>query len=123
MRLRSALFIILFAIAPLHEAAAWGAGGHSVIAEIAQRRLPPEVQRKIRDLLGGEISLASIAGWADHIALLRPNTLHWHFVNIPYDATGYDPKRDCQETPNGECVISAIARVRVTLADRSAPKP
>ena len=64
MKLRLGFLAALFAVVPLHQAASWGAGGHSVVAEIAQRRLAPDVMRKIRALLGGDISLASIAGWA-----------------------------------------------------------
>jgi hypothetical protein len=122
MTARAGLFAVLFALAPLDEAASWGASGHSVVAEIAQRRLHPEALRRIKKLLGGEVSLASIASWPDHLTLLRPNTVNWHFVNIPYDATGYVPARDCGETPKGDCVINAIARFRAVLADKWAPK-
>jgi hypothetical protein len=122
MRLRAALLSIVFALAPSQHAAAWGVGGHSVIAEIAQRRLPPEVRRAIRDLLVGDVSLASIAAWADHVALLIPSTAHWHFVNIPYDATGYDAERDCRQTEKGDCIINAIARAQAGLIDRSATR-
>jgi nuclease S1 len=73
-------------------------------------------------ILGGEISLASISNWADHIALLRPETVHWHFVNIPYDANAYDPQRDCPQTPRGDCIINAIARWKAVVADRAAAK-
>jgi hypothetical protein len=116
--LRAGLLTVLFAITPLSEAASWGASGHAIIAEIAQRRLHPQAVRKIRELLGGDVSLASVASWADELALLRPNTANWHFVNIPYDAVSYDPARDCKDTPRGDCVINAIARARSLLSDR-----
>jgi hypothetical protein len=112
----------LLACAPLNEAASWGASGHSIVAEIAQRRLEPDALRRIKELLGGEVSLASVANWADHVALLRPNTYNWHFVNIPYDATGYDAQRDCRPTPKGDCVIAAIARPRDALARASSSR-
>jgi hypothetical protein len=118
--LRIGVLATLLAAVPLHQAHSWGTGGHSVIAEIAQRRLAPDVLRRVRRLLGGEVSLASIAGWADQVALLRPDTVNWHFVNIPYDAKSYDPARDCRSTLRGDCVINAIARARATLKDRSA---
>jgi S1/P1 Nuclease len=121
-RLRLAFLGMLIAILSHHQASAWGTAGHSVVAEIAQRRLSPDVLRQVKDLLGGEVSLASEAAWADDVALARPETIRWHFVNIPYAATGYDPDRDCQETPKGDCVIKAIARFRTVLADRSMPK-
>jgi hypothetical protein len=122
MKLRAVLIVILFAMSPLQQAAAWGVSGHSIIAEIAQRRLAPRVQDKIHDLLGGEVSLASIASWADTIAVRRSDTVRWHFVNIPYEANGYDPDRDCQES-KGSCVINAITKFQAILADRSVPKP
>ncbi len=121
-KLRLAFLSMLMAILPQHQASAWGTAGHSVVAEIAQRRLSPDVLRQVKDLLGGDVSLASEAAWADDIALARPETIRWHFVNIPYAATGYDPDRDCQETPKGDCIIKAITRFRMVLADRSVPK-
>jgi hypothetical protein len=120
--LRAGLLTVLFAVIPLREAASWGASGHSIIAEIAQRRLHPQGVREIRELLGGDFSLASVASWADELSLLRPNTVNWHFVNIPYDAVSYDPERDCKDMPRGDCVIKAIARARSLLADRKASK-
>ena len=123
LRLRIGLSAIFLAIVPIEHAAGWGAAGHSVIAEIAQRRLAPDVLLRIKYLLGGEVSLASLAGWADQVALLRPGTFNWHFANIPYDATRYDLERDCQQTPKGDCVVNAIARFRAMLADRTAPTP
>jgi hypothetical protein len=122
MKIGTGLLTVFFAIAPLHQAASWGVSGHSIVAEIAQRRLAPDVLPKIRRLLGGEVSLASIASWADQVTLLRPHTINWHFVNIPYDATSYVAARDCKDTPKGDCVVNAIQRARATLADRSAPR-
>lgn len=112
----------LFALAPLDQALSWGSSGHSIIAEIAQRRLHPQVWVAIENLLGPQVSLASIASWADDLVQQRPDTAAWHFVNIPYDATDYVPSRDCAPTPKGDCVINAIARSRAALADRSAPQ-
>jgi hypothetical protein len=121
MKAGAVLLVAVFALAPVQEAAAWGASGHSIVAEIAQRRLHPRALRQVKKLLGGEKSLASIASWADDITLLRPNTANWHFVNIPYDADDYLPARDCPETAKGDCAINAIARSRAVLADARAP--
>jgi S1/P1 Nuclease len=119
---RAWLFALLLAVAQPQQAGAWGASGHAIVAEIAQRRLEPAVLKKIRVLLGGGRSLASIANWADTIALTRPETRNWHFVNIPVGATGYDPARDCGDTPSGDCIVNAIARSRATLANVRAPR-
>jgi hypothetical protein len=120
--MRAYLLAASLAVMPVQQAMAWGASGHSVVAEIAQRRLERRALHQIKYLLGGEVSLASIASWADDIEAQRSGTVNWHFVNIPYDATSYIPERDCRETPKGDCVINAIERSRATLADRSAPK-
>ena len=52
------------------EALAWGQEGHSIVAEIAQRRLSPEAARAAEQLLGRGHSLASIASWADDVRAL-----------------------------------------------------
>jgi hypothetical protein len=114
--------LALFAAAiSIQQAAAWGAAGHSIVAEIAQRRLTQEALRAVKSLLGGEVSLASVANWADTIAATRPETRNWHFVNIPIGAAGYDAARDCADGPHGDCVVNAIARFRAVLADAGAP--
>jgi S1/P1 Nuclease len=122
MRLRLALAVMLLGLALPHRALAWGASGHSIVAEIAQRHLEPAVLAKVKGLLGGEISLASIASWADDVRPHETATTNWHFVDIPYDAARFDPARDCQESDKGDCVINAIARLRKTLADASQSK-
>jgi hypothetical protein len=117
--LTACIFAASLCLAP--GARAWGQSGHSIIAEIAQRRLEPSALRKVKELLGGEVSLASVASWADGVRLIRPNTYNWHFVDIPYDATSYDPARDCKGTTKGDCVIAAIERFRKELGDPSRP--
>jgi hypothetical protein len=56
------------------HAFAWGQEGHSIIAEIAQRRLTPQAAAVIEQLLGKGHSLASISSWADDIRDQRPAT-------------------------------------------------
>jgi hypothetical protein len=109
---------ILLALASVEQAFGWGQEGHSIIAEIAERRLDAETLRKVRVLLGGEISMASIASWADDYRALHPETGGWHFVNIPLDKTAYDPARDCNPD-KGDCVVHAIGRFTAALSDCS----
>jgi nuclease S1 len=120
---RIGFLAVALAGVPLQPAAGWGTVGHSVIAEIAQRHLSADTLRQVKMILGGEISLASISNWADHVALLRPETVHWHFVNIPYDANAYEALRDCQQTARGDCIINAIERSKAVVAYRTAAKP
>jgi len=98
------------------QAFAWGPEGHSIVAEIAQRRLSPKAERMVKHLLGKGGSLSSIASWADNIRFFRPATANWHFVDIPLASTAYDPARDCKpDTKNGDCVIAELDRLRNDL--------
>jgi nuclease S1 len=100
---------------------AWGQEGHSIIAEIAARHLSATATDQIAALLGPNVSLASVASWADDIRDERPETYNWHFVDIPLNANDYDPKRDCADSGRGDCAIAEIERTRKTLLDKTAP--
>ena len=105
---------------------AWGQEGHSIVAEIAQRRLDESSLAKIRALLAAEapavdhpaVALSSIASWADDYRATHSDTASWHFVDIPDDRSTYDPDVDCK---SGACVVDAIARFKSVLADCSKP--
>jgi nuclease S1 len=118
----------LLCAAPLDEAGSWGQEGHSIVAEIAQRRLTPEALREVDRLLASDlnlpkhshVSLSSIASWADDYRSDQGHieTYNWHFVDIPYDRDTYDPLRDCSKDPvKGDCVINALARLVPELTD------
>lgn len=113
-----ALFFVLFFLPP--SLYAWGEKGHRLIAAIAERRLDPGARKEIGALLGDE-RLVSVAGWADRIREARPETGHWHFVNIPFGGARYDAKRDCALPKKGDCVIGAVERFRRVLSDRNRP--
>jgi hypothetical protein len=99
------------------QAAAWGQEGHSIVAEIAQRRLDSGILSKIKSLLGGEIALASLASFADDYRSQRDESRNWHFVNIPLERSTYEPDPDCKKDPKfGDCIINAIERARQVLA-------
>ncbi len=116
-RLRIALIAALLA-APLQAAFGWGGEGHSIVAEIAQRRLDPTARAAVADLLGG--SLASVASWADDVRDARPETYRWHFVDIPLSRSSYDAAKDCALDPRqGDCVVAELARLKTQL--RCAP--
>ncbi|VIO79236.1 hypothetical protein CI41S_68040 [Bradyrhizobium ivorense] len=114
--MRAALFFMLFALAGIQQAHAWGQEGHSIIAEIAQQRLDADTLRRVKALLGGELSMASVASWADDYRAGHAETGGWHLVNIPLGKSAYDPDRDCSKD---NCVIQAIARFRGVLSDCS----
>ena len=115
---------ILAALALLllqQPAFAWNEEGHSIVAELAQRRLTPTALTQVKQILGGEISLASISSWPDDIRDQRPETYNWHFVSIPLAEKTYDETLYCKDSPRGDCVIKAIERLRATLSDANAP--
>ena len=96
-------------------ALAWGKAGHRVVATLAMSLLTPDARSQVTDFLGPQVTLAEISTWADEVRPSRPNTGPWHYVNIPRDATSYDPTRDCARG----CVISAIEQSRRLLQDPS----
>lgn len=104
-------------LAACNAAFAWGSSGHSIVGEIAQRRLDPAAQKGIAELLGPGASLASIGSWADDVRASDPTTTRWHFVSIPGSAPTYDPARDCKLIEGqGDCIIAAIDRDMAAVA-------
>ena len=97
------------------NALAWGPDGHSIVAEIAQRRLDANATAQVQRLLGNGHSLASEGSWADDVRPDRPETFNWHFVDIPVADAAYDAARDCAPTPKGDCIVAEIERARRTL--------
>jgi hypothetical protein len=55
--MRKLVIACLIQFALLMQAHAWGPEGHSIVAEIAQRRLSPEAAAKVREILGENASL------------------------------------------------------------------
>ena len=113
-------FILLLAIAS-PGALAWGALGHRLVGDLAERHLQPSTQRAVRDLLAGEPepTLAGVANWADSLRNTDPGrfkqTSRWHYVNLPENSCTYVAARDCAD---GQCVVEAIQTQRTLLADR-----
>ena len=115
VRVIGMLAATIAATGPL-QAFAWGGDGHSIIAELAQRRLTPASRQEVERLLGTGVSLASISNWADDYRPLHPETFNLHFVDIPIASDRYDPAKECAATPKGDCLISELARDRLALA-------
>src|SRR5689334_13070574 len=107
-----ALFLLLNT-----SAFAWGPEGHRIVAMLAQQRLSPAAKAQMRALLGNN-GLAAVANYADLIRTSRPETSNWHFVDIPFGETTYDPARDCQASDHGDCVIAELARARADVLNK-----
>jgi S1/P1 Nuclease len=120
LRTIAALILAFLLIAP-SDSFGWGADGHKIVANIAEARLTPGALAQVQALLDGA-HLADVASWADEVRRDRPATSRWHYVDIPYDATSYDPARDCQVTDHGDCVIAEIGRAEKMLGDASLRK-
>jgi S1/P1 Nuclease len=125
---KSGIFLTLVFIIFSSEAWAWGEEGHSIVAEIAQRRLSQNAAQAITQILRANPnatpyptpSLASISTWADEVRYNGPQpneTYNWHFVDIPRQDTHYDPQTECpKEKPaQGDCVINELLRLRNEL--------
>lgn len=121
VRRAAACVVTLCALAATHVLA-FGPEGHSIIAEIAHRRLTPAASAQVRALLGPNVSLASISSWADDVRDERPETANWHFVNIPLREPGFAAARDCRaaSATRGDCIVAALARNLAVLRDAKA---
>jgi hypothetical protein len=97
------------------SALAWDQEGHSIVAEIAQRRLTPAAADAVDRVLGRGHSLASVASWADDVRDLAPETYNWHFVDIPIGSNQFDPASQCVAGPKGDCVVAELDRLRTEL--------
>jgi hypothetical protein len=115
----SKIIVVCLIGVPALPALGWGVDGHYVVAEVAQRNLDPTAAAQIAKLIGAGKSLASVAVEPDNFVSSRPETLRWHFVNIPFDEHNYDPVRDCRQLSSGDCIIAAIERFRQVLLDVS----
>jgi hypothetical protein len=109
---------------------AWGPEGHRLVADIARQRLTPAARRAIIQLLGDD-DLAEVSSWADAVRRDRAETFGWHFVDIPWNANGFDESRDCFHpndhspstlTDHRNCVVDRIEMFARVLADTHAPR-
>jgi hypothetical protein len=117
--MRTIIAVVLFLSVAVGRVGAWGWEGHIIVARIAEQHLTDKAKAGITQLLGADrkISDDPVASWADHIRRDRPETGPWHYVDIPFEATSYDPTRDCQ---NGQCVVAQIEHFAAVLADTNA---
>ena len=118
--------MVVLVVATTTEAFAWGQEDHSIVAEIAQRRLEPATVTAIAKLLGPNVSLASVSEWADDVKFtIHKDTYNWHFVDVPLSRDDYDEAKDCQLVPGkGDCAILAIVRLEkgITCAPTAAER-
>lgn len=99
---RKGLMVIALLIS-VQAAFAWGATGHRVTGEIADRYITKKVRQRLERILNQQ-SLAMAANWMDDV---RSDSSYnymedWHWVTIPegqtYEQTIKNPKGDIIET-------------------------
>jgi hypothetical protein len=109
---------------------AWGCEGHQVIAYIAEHELTPTALSQANALLNsgaidihrnctvsaGTTPMSDAATWADDVRFSRRDTAAWHFIDVPLEHAGEDPKQWC----NNDCVLSALKNQLAILRDDSA---
>lgn len=89
------------------SALAWGATGHRVVAEIAQRHLTPAAQAKVSSILNGR-TLADAANWPDELRS-DPRFDKYkllHFATVKDGLTSY---RDSEKARCGDVVVAIDA--------------
>jgi hypothetical protein len=102
----------------------WGGEGHRLICEIAWQQLTPTTRGEVQALLRAERGshrFADSCTWADRVRSdsryddLKP----WHYLNL---SPGTDRYRD-RDCPQAGCVVRAIDKARMDLADSSQSVP
>lgn len=121
MRIARLLALLALLPAPL---LAWGAKGHSIVAEIAERGLSPNVAQQVRDLtfaapLRDSASLPDDWRAQETRGERQGNTGALHYSNIPNDIATFDRARDCKED---QCVVAAIEKYIAVLRDKTQSK-
>ena len=99
---------------------AWSSEGYAIIAAIAEARLTPATAQAVAELLrpDGAQHLDQIGSWASSMRSSHPETVTWHFVDIPLAAQRYNAVRDC---PGGNCVVEQIPRWSTLLGNANLP--
>jgi hypothetical protein len=121
--MRTARLLALLVLFPL-QAFAWGAKGHAIVAELAERGLSPGVEAQVRDLLFAapmrdSASLPDDWRGQETRGERAGNTGALHYSNIPNDIATFDRARDCKED---QCVVAAIEHYLAVLKDKTQPK-
>jgi hypothetical protein len=116
-------FLALLFLLPV-QAFAWGSKGHSVVAELAERGLSPNVEAQIRELtyaapLRDLASLPDDWRGQETRGERQGNTGALHYGDIPSEFDLFDRARDC---PNDQCVVGGIEHYLAILKDRAQPK-
>ena len=114
------LLLLVSAAIASQSALGWDDFGHRLVARLAYLKLEPAARSEVDSLLGGGVEAVIDASlWANRNKAGRPNTVPWHYVNIPLEADGYDRARDC---PKSNCIVEKLEEFVEVLKSNSATK-
>jgi len=100
----------------------WGVTGHDIIAGIMKSRLSPQGLRYVITHVGDGLDMMDASSWADSddAKSRYPGSSELHHSSTPYrDCSSFLVERDC---PNGDCIVTGIARSALIIADPSVPE-
>ncbi|WMI65458.1 S1/P1 nuclease [Aestuariibaculum sp. YM273] len=94
----------------------WGATGHRVVGEIAQKYLKGKAKREVKRLLK-QHSLAFASTYGDEIKSDKAYNKYytWHYVNMPFDQS-YETS---EKNPEGD-LVTGIEACKAVLLDKNA---
>lgn len=112
----SALLVFL-----MHDAYAWGRGGHRTVCLTAWADLSGSTRDKVRALLDIQTAeqFAGMCSWADEVRRDRPETAAWHFLDVAPEIRVLNVARDCPQPKS--CIVEQIERAAAILKS-GAPK-
>jgi hypothetical protein len=115
------LLVCLTALTP-GEASAWGSEGHQITALVAYKLLTPRAQKNVLAVLLGK-QIVDVAVWPDEVKRAgcavpgsagcnpeyRPETVQWHFVDIPFEEDTFNRNADyCRPSRYGDCIVPTV---------------
>jgi hypothetical protein len=111
---RKSLMVVTFLLCA-QAAFSWGATGHRVTGQVADRYITKKARQRLERILGQE-SLAIVGNWMDEV---RSDSSYdymqdWHWVTIPEGMT-YE---QTIKNPNGD-IIETLNRVTLALKSRT----
>ncbi|MBP7831117.1 MAG: S1/P1 nuclease, partial [Kiritimatiellae bacterium] len=109
----------------LQAATAWSPEGHTIVADIAVRRLTPRAREQVRAILGRQqLGDYEVACWPDIIRgdreyeKLYPKNSRWHYV----DFNVFDPVEALRLPEDGQDIVSQIRRWHEELGRPDLPR-
>lgn len=98
---------------------AWGTLGHAAIAAVADHYLTPAAKTYVSNILGKDVSMPSVASWADTFRYTTAGRFSapFHYIDAedaPPSACSVSLSRDCG---SGGCIVTAITNYTQRVND------